>query len=386
MIIVLILLLFLKVNCLNFLKFLLHNHYIYSLYLCLPLTIILFPLTYSLTYLLSIGLEGVRKRPSMYIGSLTPSPERGWHGGLAHLVEEILMNSIDEYQAGMASDISLILLPHGLIQIRDNGRGIPWNNLRNTTKSALEVILSTLHSGGKFGDNQKNGYKSVTGGLHGVGLSVVNALSTYLQADVGRKGQGGAQILFQRGKVFKDLIRYEENEEEKKFIDQGTSITFLPDSQIFQNIYNIDWVHFINRLKDLSQLYPGLKLSLIDARSFSLNELDVGLSSFLINEIIKNSTSLPKVKANLSSKVKNFIQPNEGNFDEKIHHLKFVSNSSSLNPNLSKFCFYSSKGIEDMLLDLSNGRESIHPDQDIIKFTNKIDGKRMKIIFFFVLF
>ena len=167
------------------------------------------------------GLEPVRKRPGMYIGSTN---EQGLH----HLVNEVLDNSIDEVVAGHASEVSFHYKKDGSIIIRDNGRGIPIDfHPKFKNKRALEIVLSTLHAGGKF-DN--NSYKT-SGGLHGVGISVVNALSSHLQVVVFKSGKKYSQI-YSKGKA-KTKIKIEKCKKSEK----GTQINFIPDETIFETTH-----------------------------------------------------------------------------------------------------------------------------------------------------
>ena len=164
------------------------------------------------------GLEPVRKRPGMYIGSTN---EQGLH----HLVNEVLDNSIDEVVAGHASEVSFHYNKNGSIKIKDNGRGIPIDfHPKFKNKRALEIVLSTLHAGGKF---DSNSYKT-SGGLHGVGISVVNALSSYLEVNVFKNSKKYTQ-LYSMGKP-KTKIKIEKCKKSEK----GTEIIFIPDESIFE--------------------------------------------------------------------------------------------------------------------------------------------------------
>ncbi|MDE6450281.1 MAG: type IIA DNA topoisomerase subunit B, partial [Muribaculaceae bacterium] len=193
------------------------------------------------------GLEAVRKRPAMYIGDISAK-------GLHHLVYEVVDNSIDEALAGYATDIEVTINEDNSITVIDNGRGIPVDMHEKEHKSALEVVLTVLHAGGKF---DKGSYK-VSGGLHGVGVSCVNALSTYLRAEVHRNGRRYVQE-YSCGKPTTDLRVEGESDH------TGTSITFKPDGSIFtETVYSYDTL--ANRLRDLAFLNAGIRLSLTDKR------------------------------------------------------------------------------------------------------------------------
>ena len=197
------------------------------------------------------GLEAVRKRPGMYIGSTTVQ-------GLHHLVWEIVDNGIDEALAGFCDEINVIVEPDNSIIVTDNGRGIPVDIQKETGKPALETVFTGLHAGGKFGNG---GYK-VSGGLHGVGASVVNALSTELDVKVARQGKE-YYMDFARGhvntamKVIKDDLPQSAH---------GTTVHFVPDPEIFREttVYNINTL--IDRLRELAFLNKGLKITVEDRR------------------------------------------------------------------------------------------------------------------------
>ncbi|PXV68838.1 DNA gyrase subunit B [Dysgonomonas alginatilytica] len=193
------------------------------------------------------GLEAVRKRPAMYIGDIG---EKGLH----HLVYEVVDNSIDEALAGYCNDIRVTILEDNSISVWDNGRGIPVGIMEKEQKSALEVVLTVLHAGGKF---DKGTYK-VSGGLHGVGVSCVNALSTYLKAEVRREGKIH-MLDFSCGKPLHEVQILGDSTE------TGTTITFTPDNSIFITTeYKYDTL--ASRLRELSFLNAGIKLSLTDLR------------------------------------------------------------------------------------------------------------------------
>ena len=190
------------------------------------------------------GMEAVRRRPGMYIGSTD-------HRGLHHLIYEIVDNAVDEAMAGYCDSVTIHIHPDGSVQVEDNGRGIPVDLHPTTGKSAVETVMTTLHAGGKFGGK---GY-TVSGGLHGVGASVVNALSTWLRIEVRRDGYLYAQD-FQRGHAIGPLERVEEAP------GSGTTATFLPDEEIFGQLeYNFD--DLSQRFKEMAYLNRGLRIHVV---------------------------------------------------------------------------------------------------------------------------
>ena len=194
------------------------------------------------------GLEPVRKRPGMYIGSTGPE-------GLHHLIWEGFDNSLDEAMAGHAKNIEVILLPNDRVRVKDDGRGIPVEKHKQTGKSTLETVLTVLHAGGKFGDSA---YK-VSGGLHGVGVSVVNALSIYLRAEVHRDG----------GIFEQEYVRGEPKKAVKKIgsaKDTGTIVEFEPDLEIFKEI-KFDWGQILTHLRQQAYLTKGVRISVKDERT-----------------------------------------------------------------------------------------------------------------------
>jgi DNA gyrase subunit B len=193
------------------------------------------------------GLEAVRRRPSMYIGSTDAK-------GLHHLVWEVVDNSIDEHLAGYCDWIELTIHADNSITVKDNGRGIPTGIHKTLKKSALEVVMTVLHAGGKF---DKNTYK-VSGGLHGVGISCVNALSEHLRAEVRREGKVWSQE-YRQGKPLYEV------RPESSANDTGTIITFKPDPTIFETL-EFKYETLAQRLRELSYLNKGLRMELIDER------------------------------------------------------------------------------------------------------------------------
>jgi DNA gyrase subunit B len=195
------------------------------------------------------GLEAVRKRPGMYIGSTGPR-------GLHHLVYEVVDNSVDEALAGHCDSVRVILHPDNACTVEDNGRGIPVGIMEKEGRPAAEVVLTVLHAGGKFGDG--GGYK-VSGGLHGVGVSVVNALSERLHLEIRTDGHVWSQD-YERGAPQNDLAKGEATKA------HGTTITFLPDLEIFEDEIVFDFDTLAERLRETAFLTRGLKIELIDER------------------------------------------------------------------------------------------------------------------------
>lgn len=215
------------------------------------------------------GLEPVRKRPGMYIGSTGPD-------GLHHLIREIFDNSRDEAMGGFCDHIEIALLPGNMIRVVDNGRGIPVGKHPKTGQSALEVIMTTLHAGGKF-DNES--YK-FSGGLHGVGASVVNALSTYTRAEVHKDGDKYFQE-YSIGKPKAKVKKY------GKTNHNGTIISFIPDETIFSEVL-FSWERIIKHYQQQAYLVKNLRVSLIDARDFT-GEID--LDAVYLEDLNMQTTS-----------------------------------------------------------------------------------------------
>ncbi|MBW4447535.1 MAG: DNA topoisomerase (ATP-hydrolyzing) subunit B [Hassallia sp. WJT32-NPBG1] len=196
------------------------------------------------------GLEPVRKRPGMYIGTTGPR-------GLHHLVYEVVDNSVDEALAGHCTHVEVDLNADGSVTVTDDGRGIPTDTISKTGKSALETVMTVLHAGGKFGGG---GYK-VSGGLHGVGISVVNALSEKIEVTVWRDKKVHVQR-FERGIPVTEMIVNPSEEASKT----GTSITFKPDEQIFSTGIEFDYITLSGRLRELAYLNAGVRIIFTDNR------------------------------------------------------------------------------------------------------------------------
>lgn len=259
------------------------------------------------------GLEPVRKRPGMYIGSTSAA-------GLHHLIWEVVDNSIDEAMAGFATEVTTTLLPDGMVSVTDNGRGIPVDIHKGTKVSALETVLTKLHAGGKFGGG---GYK-VSGGLHGVGVSVVNALSSYLKAEV----HLGGKIWTQEYKQGKPLKKVAATGTSKR---TGTTITFKPDATIFEEL-EFNWGKILDRLRQQAYLTKGITLHAIDQReSHSPKHVtfyfEGGIKTYVKalhrNSTVKNETIFYIEKEVNDSRVEIALQYNDG-FNENV--LAFANN------------------------------------------------------------
>lgn len=235
------------------------------------------------------GLAAVRKRPSMYIGS---TESRGLH----HLVFEVVDNSIDEAMAGYCNAIQVIIAKDNSVTVIDNGRGIPVEEHPQQKKSALEVVLTMLHAGGKFGGES---YK-VAGGLHGVGVAVVNALSAWLEVEVKRDGE----IYVQRYVKGNPVAPLQKKGNTNR---TGTAITFYPDEEIFENI-NFDFQILSQRLRELAFLNKGVQISLEDRRKQEKKKevfkYDGGISSF-VAFLNKNKEIYPKKPLHFEKKIDN---------------------------------------------------------------------------------
>ena len=219
------------------------------------------------------GLEPVRKRPGMYIGSTGPE-------GLHHMIWEIFDNSRDEAMAGHADRIEVSILPGNVIRVVDNGRGIPVDKHKKTKVSALETILTTLHAGGKFGDG---GYK-ISGGLHGVGASVVNALSIYMKAEVHKDGNIYVQE-YSQGKRKAAVKKVSTTDH------QGTVIYFQADPEIFKESTEFVWKKVVTHLRGQAYLVKGLEINVLDLRDETSTKPEEIESVYLYDHLTLNAVS-----------------------------------------------------------------------------------------------
>ena len=262
------------------------------------------------------GLEAVRKRPGMYIGSVSAR-------GLHHLVYEIVDNSVDEALAGYCKNIHVKIEPGNIISVEDDGRGIPVDIHPKTKISAAETVYTVLHAGGKFGGD--SGYK-VSGGLHGVGSSVVNALSTWTEVTIQRDG-GIYQMAFERGKTVKPLQRIGDSDK------TGTTVRFLADDTIFETL-EYEYEILENRLREMAFLTKGLRITLTDEREETPKKADFcyegGLVSF-VEFLNKNKEKLnPKpiyIEKNGDTPVEIAIQYTTS-YSENIY--SFVNNINTI--------------------------------------------------------
>ncbi len=259
------------------------------------------------------GLDPVRKRPGMYIGSTSAA-------GLHHLIWEVVDNSIDEAMAGFASEITVTMLADGMVSVKDNGRGIPVEKHKATGVSALETVLTKLHAGGKFGGG---GYK-VSGGLHGVGVSVVNALSTYLKAEVHREGKAWVQ-------EYKIGVPQTPIKPAGTATGSGTTITFKPDATIFTEL-EFSWGKILDRLRQQSYLTKGITINVIDERPDHRPKkykfhFEGGIKSYIRslhrNKSVKNETIFYLDKNVGDTKVEVALQYND-EYNETV--LSFANN------------------------------------------------------------
>lgn len=259
------------------------------------------------------GLSAVRKRPGMYIGTTDVA---GYH----HLVWEVVDNSIDEAMAGFCKNVVVTIYKNGNLSVEDDGRGIPVEKHKKTGLSALETVLTILHAGGKFGEG--GGYK-VSGGLHGVGVSVVNALSDYLKAEV-----------YRDGKIYMQEYCRGDSKADVKAIGKtdkiGTTITFHPDPQIFGNKLEFNLQTILNRLRQQAYLTKGISISVIDQRTDDCYRFyfEGGISSYVrhinknkeaISNVISVEKAVPEGNIEIAFQYTQAFQENIFTFANNIH-------------------------------------------------------------------
>ena len=283
------------------------------------------------------GLEPVRKRPGMYIGSTD-------HRGLHHLVVEVVDNSIDEALAGYCDTINVIINKDGSLTVQDNGRGIPTGIIEKEGKSAVEVVLTKLHAGGKF--NGK-GY-TISGGLHGVGLSCVNALSEWLEVEVRQNGKIFRQI-FNRGIPQKPLQEIGVTDE----ADTGTIVSFYPDDEIFETL-DFDFNYLKDKFRETAYLNRGLRINLTDLRGEEKKEVSFhyegGIVCF-VDDLNKNKNTIFDKTVYFDGRsneneVEVALQWNDG-YSETIHAYANNINTEEGGTHLDGFKFAIAKVIND---------------------------------------
>lgn len=303
------------------------------------------------------GLAPVRKRPGMYIGGTGLD-------GLHHLMWEVVDNSIDEAMSGFCNKIVITLNDDNSVTVDDNGRGIPVDKHKTTGKSALETVLTTLHAGGKFGEG---GYK-VSGGLHGVGVSVVNALSEWVKVEVKRNGKKYFQE-YRRGKSVDDVRVIGESS------DTGTKTTFMPDSEIFK-IKTFNWPTILTHCRQQAYLTKGVMLKIIDQRESKNIESKIEL----VND--KNLTEEDKTdvdknliidRGSLESKTeKDQIGPKEYSFYFEGGIISYVRHINKSRNVLNSPPFYVEKESEGILVELSIAYTDDYKEH-IYTFANNIN-------------
>ena len=314
------------------------------------------------------GLEAVRKRPGMYIGSTSVR-------GLHHLVYEIVDNSVDEALAGFCDNITVTIHKDNSITVEDDGRGIPVDIQKKAGKSALEVVFTVLHAGGKFGGS---GYK-VSGGLHGVGASVVNALSTFLDVTVCKDGKVYT-MSFSKGKVTKEIECIGTCTEE----EHGTKVHFLPDAEIFEeSIYDFDTLKV--RLRETAFLTKNLRIKLIDLREEEPVEetfhYEGGIKEFVSylnkGKVIKEIECIGTCTEEEHGTKVHFL-PDAEIFEESIYDFDTLKvrlrETAFLTKNLRiklvdereeeprEMTFHYEGGIKEFVTYLNKGKEALYPD------------------------
>lgn len=325
------------------------------------------------------GLEPVRKRPGMYIGS---TGTRGLH----HLVFEVVDNSVDESLAGYCTEIMVTLTTDGSVEVTDNGRGIPCAVHPTTGKSTLETVLCVLHAGGKFG-GEESGYK-VSGGLHGVGISVVNALSEKLIVEVNREGKSHT-MQFADGIPQTSLIV-------QPLVDptlRGTKVLFKPDPKIFKTTLDFEFEKLASRLDELAYLNPGLTIRLIDRRTKAARKQHAVQA--MIQEEYDNPTIQPLLSRLPSKSIKGSkktISPKTGKVinslsesEYDLHNgplseFKGLSTASStatdgedIQPRVE--VYRHEGGIVEMVKTMCSDKTNLHPELETLVIEVAADSK-----------
>lgn len=311
------------------------------------------------------GLEPVRKRPGMYIGS---TGQRGLH----HLVFEVVDNSVDESLAGHCTEITITLHGNGSVEVQDNGRGIPCSLHPTTGKSSLETVLCVLHAGGKFGGDD-SGYK-VSGGLHGVGISVVNALSQHLVVDVCREGKIHT-MRFEKGipqteLMVRDLpaVTASTVPGYAAAVTRGTRVLFQPDGSIFKTTLDFDFDKLATRVDELAYLNAGLTLRMIDRRSLSSRKKGKGGGDDA--RILQESHAGESVVGLTAIKNKSLLNENE--------HEDDIVDGEAKESDIEVKVYRHDGGIAELVKVLTTDNQELHPEIDVIKIKDERKGVQVE--------
>lgn len=307
------------------------------------------------------GLEPVRKRPGMYIGS---TGQRGLH----HLVFEVVDNSVDESLAGHCTEITITFTEDGCVEVQDNGRGIPCSVHPTTGKSALETVLCVLHAGGKFGGDD-SGYK-VSGGLHGVGISVVNALSEECKVEVCRDGKRHS-MMFKRGipqtKLMVEPLQLpgevSSTQPGRSAVTRGTRVVFKPDADIFKTTTDFDFDKLAARVDELAYLNAGLTLHMVDRRSLSSRKMGSrgGALGGGLDEVVNSIKAAPKKGASLIAA----IGGDESDIGDEAASVVYKT-------------FRHDGGIAELVKVLTVENQELHPEIDVIKIKDERKGVQVE--------
>ena len=298
------------------------------------------------------GLEAVRKRPGMYIGT---TASRGLH----HLVYEIVDNSVDEALAGYCSEINVIINDDNSVTVKDNGRGIPVGINHKAGIPAVEVVFTILHAGGKFGGG---GYK-VSGGLHGVGASVVNALSEWLEVEI-RQGGKVYKQRYERGKAVYSLKEIGTCGED----ESGTKVTFLPDKLIFTETTVFDFDTIKLRLREMAFLTKGLKITLRDDRS------DEHAKSVVTDSMIEEAKEAMEGKDEGDDQIKELLKRVEEDSEEAKEEDKEEKKENKKVKEVS-FCY--DGGIKEYVTHLNHSKEALY--KDVLYFEGEKNGVYVEV-------
>lgn len=318
------------------------------------------------------GLEPVRKRPGMYIGS---TGQRGLH----HLVFEVVDNSVDESLAGHCTEISITLHGNGSVEVQDNGRGIPCGLHPTTGKSSLETVLCVLHAGGKFGGDE-SGYK-VSGGLHGVGISVVNALSEHVVVDVCRDGQMHSMV-FKKGIPQTELVvrplppLAATLPDRAASVTRGTRVLFKPDPEIFKTTLDFDYDKLASRIDELAYLNAGLTIRMIDRRSLGARKKGKGGGDEVrLREESKQGESAMAGAGAALGKGNSILGPTAS---AECEDEDSGSNGEAEEGDIQVVTYRHDGGIAELVKVLTADNQPLHPEIDVIKIKDERKGVQVE--------